>query len=288
MVLKIEQPDDIIRIAQERYMKGTDFRRVSDSREMREFYDKQTELSGVKGLVESGGEVRIGDIAGGSGRQGDSVRRILGDKADSVKIDVFDISVEAMKGLRGQNRIVSETMHLKAADGTYDILFMNNVPVPLSSLEGYVRRMKELEDKRDHMLEMLNLAVDSVVKLNLLEAVRVLKDDGVIVLGVDYGEPRGKPLSRESLEKIVKDLPLKVEEFQIRKYDEKLVPMWRNYGSDIGKPKFVHAVLRKTGSDISELVALDEQMLEFSLRQFMRIEGFDKALEEMAKAKKGE
>jgi len=294
MVVKVDQPEDIIRIAQECYLKGTDFRRVSDSSEMGGFYDNQTKLSGVKRLVESGRKLKIGDIAGGSGRQGDSIRRSLGSKADSVEIDVFDINMKAMGEVTGQNRIVSETMHLKAADGTYDMIFMNNVPVPLSSVGRYVTHIKEVGDGRDQVLEMLNLAVDSIVKLNLLEAVRALKDDGAIVLGVNYEEsrkssdgtePRRKLLTRESLEKIVDDLPLKVEKFEIKKYDEKLVPLWRNYGADMGKPEFVHAVLRKTGSDISELVAMQEQVLDFALRQLIRIEGFEDVMGEMKKAK---
>ncbi len=303
MVQKVAQPEDIVKMAQEMYLKGSDFHKVSNIDEMREFYDRQTELSGVKKLVKSGNKLKIGDIAGGSGRQGDSVRRSLGDKADCVEIDVFDISMKAMG--KGKNKVVCDSMHLKAEDKTYDILFMNNLPIPLISVEMYVGGMKAkgMEEHRDQMLEMLVLAVDSIGKLNLLEAVRVLKDDGVIVWGVPYREPSKKSsdkkerskktFDRESFEKVVEGLPLRVEEFQIRKYDEKLIPIWRNYGADVQKPEFIHAALRKTGSDIDETVALYEQLLYSSLEQLMRVQGkeegksmIEEVLEEMKKAKK--
>jgi SAM-dependent methyltransferase len=290
-MVRIEQSRDILREAQKYNLK--DFHKVSDAKESRAFYDTQTRNSGVVGLVEKGYDVCICDVAGGRGEQGDSIREALGSKAHKVRIQQLDIDRKQLGKSRKKDRIRVDTMHLPVADKTYDVVFMNNVMIPLRDVESYVADKKVKDDGDKKMLEMLHLAVSSIFTLNMLEAIRVLKDDGAIVFGVMYDRAGKKSLNRELLEKEIEGLPLKIEKFQIKKYDEGLVPIWRNYGSDLEKPKFVHIVLRKTGSGIDELVALQEQMLDFSLGQLVRVGGrqenksmIEEVLEEMKKAKK--
>lgn len=285
MVVRIAKPEDMLLEAQKLYLK--DFHRVSSSKEMNAYYEKHADFSYAEELVKSGKPVVIVVVASGRGKEGDAFKKRFGDNANVYN---FDISRKELGKDHEKNRAMAETMHLPVADKTADIVSMSHIPIPLSSVVRYVAGMNAegIENAKIMMLEMLSNATDSIYKLNLLEAVRVLKDNGVIRFGVMQDRQ-----TRKSLEKSIEGLPLKLEEFKIERHDEKLVPIWRNYGSDVDKPISAHAVLRKTRSDIGEIVALYEQLLYFSLEQVMRIEGrkegkslIEEVLEEMKKAKR--
>ncbi|MEM3555429.1 MAG: class I SAM-dependent methyltransferase [Candidatus Micrarchaeia archaeon] len=275
MIHKISKPEDILLEAQKLY--PTKFHEVSESTYMDEVYRKAAALSGIKEYVgKTKREVNVADIAGGSGRQGHIIRSMLKDEARRVTIHNIDISKEELSKRKVDERIVGEIMHLPFVDRSMDFVFMNNIPIPISHVRNYVAFMKDESGRKGMMLEMLELAVDSVYKLNTLEGARVLKDNGVMVVSGKY---TGQ--SSESIQKGLGELPLKVEKFEVVELEEGVIPLWRKYGIEIEKPTFMVASFRKTSSDLKEHFELYEQMLYTSLEQLMRIEGFEDVLKEM-------
>jgi len=126
-----------------------------------------------------------------------------------------------------------------------------------------------------------DILVDAQYKLNLLEGARVLKDDGIIVVGGKYVGQK-----QEGMQGNLADLPLRIKHFEVVDVDEDAVPAWRRYGIDIEKPTFLLYSLKKTGEVSKELVSFYEQVRYTALEQLIRIEGFDDIMEGMRKARK--
>lgn len=273
---KIAQPEDVLLEAQKLYPKK--FHEVSESTYMDEVYRKAAALSGIREYVKSTkGDVNVADIAGGSGRQGRIIRSMLKDEAGRVVIHNVDISREELSKSKGDERIVGEIMHLPFADRSMDFVFMNNIPIPISYVRNYVANMKDEAGRKERMLEMLELAVDSVYKLDMLEGARVLKENGVMVVSGKYIKQTG-----ESIQKSLGELPLKVNKFEVVELEEGIIPLWRKYGIEIEKPTFMVVSMKKVG-DVGDLADFYQQMLRTSLEQLMRVEGFEDILKEMHK-----
>jgi hypothetical protein len=277
MVYKLTQPEDILLEAHRLYPKG--FHEVSDSGFMDEYYRRGAIISGIREYAKTAKEeVHVLDVAAGRGRQGYFVNKV--GEENSKKVVIHEVDISRVELGKGRERTIADIHHLPYADKSMNFVFMNNIPVPLSAVSSYVIRRKGDYVIKERMLEMLELATDAIYKLNLLEGARVLKDDGVMVLGGKY---IGQKI--EEIQKNIEDLPLKVDKFEVVELEEYVVPLWRNYGVDIDKPTFMLASLKKTGSDIQKLVDLYEQVLYTALEQLMRIEEFDGVMKEM-RAKK--
>lgn len=277
MVERIAAPEEILIRAQRLYPESF-HEKVSSKKPMEEFYSKAVTLSRVKELIESSRElVTVVDVAGGRGKVSDALKKLTDKGFNYVNVD---ISGRELGKNGGKHGIIGDIMHLPITDKTADAVFFIEIPIPLSRVRDHVAGMKaESSDetaKKEIMLEPLEAAIDSIYKLNLLEGIRVLKDGGVMVLGGTY-----KGQTRENVESTVEKLPLKLEEFKIVELDKGVVPLWGSYGIDIKEPKFTIASFKKTGDDIKELVALNEQVLYSSLDRLRRIDGFDKVLNEM-------
>jgi hypothetical protein len=278
MVHRISQPDDILHEAQRLYPKK--FHEVSESSYMDDVYRKAALMCGIREHVKATeGQVNAADIAGGSGRQGRIIRSLVKEDAERVVIHNVDISGGELRKGKGGEKIIGDAMHLPLADKSMDFVFMNNIPIPLSHVKNYVINMKDETGKKEVMLEMLELAIDSVYKLNLLEGARVLKENGVMVFSGKHMGQNG-----ESIQRSLGDLPLKVDKFEVVELEEGVIPLWRKYGIDIEKPTFMVVSLKKTG-DVGELTDFYRQMLFTSLEQLMRIGEFDDVMKEMRMAK---
>lgn len=278
MVYRIAQPEDILLEAQRIYPKK--FHEVSESTYMDDVYRKAALLSGIKEHVKGGkGEVNVADITGGSGRQGRIIRSLLKEDAGRVVVHNVDISREEMGRGKGDEKIVGELMHLPLADRSMDFVFMNNIPIPISYVRNYVARMRDESGRKGMMLEMLDVAVDSVYKLDLLEGVRVLKENGVMVVSAKH---TGQ--TAEGVQKALGEVPLRVSGFDVVELEEGVIPLWRKYGIEIEKPTFMVVSMRKVGEG-EGLRELYEEVLHFSLQQLMRVEEFEDVMKEMRKNK---
>ena len=286
MVYKIAEPEDILVHAQRLYPNSF-HEKVSSNNLMKDLYRKAVFLSGINEVIEGGGEPVIVDAAGGSGKLWDA----LGESKNKKFIYIrADISREELEKGGWKFKVIGDVTHMPIADKTADAVFMLNVPIPLSKVREYVEGMKaesenEKESKR-RMLEALENAEDAIYKLNLLEGVRMLKENGVMVLGAAY---HGHTM--KDVQDVVKNLQLQLEKFDIMELDERIVPLWKDYGIEISKPKFALVSLRKTGDDARELVEQYEQMLHNSLQELSRVGGFEKVLRDMkkwSKVKSGE
>lgn len=289
MVQKLRQPDDIIVEANSRYNEAhKHFHEVAESTYMDSTYIKGAVISGIRERLKSFPEdIDVCDIPGGSGRQGHIIRSYVKEDASRVHIYNVDMSREELGKDKKDIRIRGDVMHVPLEDGSMDVVFMNNIPIPLSELRRHAIQMKEYSGGKETMVEMLNVAVDAQYKLALLEGARVLKDNGVMVVSAKY---TGQ--TAQGIQKVVEDLPLKVEKFEIVDLENGVIPLWRKYGKDIERPNFTVTSFRKTG-DTQEAEDVYRQLLYTSLEQLMRIQGkneeksmIEEVFEEMEKPEK--
>lgn len=283
MVNKIAQPEDILTTAQKFY--PGNFRDISESGFMDNLYLKAPRMPGVKEAIENGkGQANVAEFASGTGRVGDATRKVTGTGFNyhCIDIDKGQFGKEDWK-----SRIIGSVENVPLANKTQDVVFMLNVPIPLSEVKNHLLKEGGLDDTKKGMLEMLENAIDAQYKLNLLEGARVLKDDGVMVVGGKY-----MLQTEDRMQKNIEDLPLKITKLEVVDVDEKVIPLWRKYGIDIENPTFMLVSMKKTKGDMQEAVDFYEQVLYSSLEQLMRIEGkkegksmIEEVLEEMRKAK---
>jgi hypothetical protein len=287
MVVKLQQPDDVVVNAQKFYPK--EFHKVAESSYMDDMYIKSALMSGVRGYVKASKDVvNIADIAGGSGRQGRIIKKLVGEDSEKVAVHEIDISRAELGKGKGDDKIIGDAKHLPLSDNSMDFVFMNNVPLPLLQVRNYVISMKEDIGKKKVALKLLEKAIDAQYSLFLLEGVRVLRENGVMMLGAkQVGQ------SSEGLQKSVGDLPLKIEKFEVVELEKGVVPLWRKYGVDIEEPRFGIAYLRKKGGDIKEATDLYEKRFKASLKKVMGIPGseegksmIEEVFEKMKRAQK--
>jgi len=277
MVHRIAHPEDVLREAQLLYPQK--FKEVSESGFMDEFYKKAARMPGVMEAVKSGGgKAVVFDVASGTGRVGNFIKFL-----SHMDFDYYCFEInEKQLGWEGWKKaVIGDISHLRAEDKAADVVFMLNVPIPISGIKNHLLEGGRLDHTKKGMLEMLDLAIDAQYKLNLLEGARVLKDDGIIVVGGKYVGQK-----QEGMQGNLADLPLRIKHFEVVDVDEDAVPAWRRYGIDIEKPTFLLYSLKKTGEVSKELVSFYEQVRYTALEQLIRIEGFDDIMEGMRKARK--
>jgi hypothetical protein len=264
MVNKIAQPEDILMTAQKLY--PGNFRDISESGFMDNLYLKAPRMPGVKEAIEKGnGQANVAEFASGTGRAGNAIRKVTGTEFNyyCIDIDRRQFGKEDWK-----SRITGRVENVPLADKTQDVVFMLNVPIPISEVKSRLLKEGSLDYTKKRMLEMLENVIDAQYKLNLLEGVRVLKDDGVMVIGGKYVLQ-----TEDKMQKNIEDLPLKITKLEIVDVDENVIPLWRKYGIDIENPSFMLVSMKKTKGDIREAVDSYEQLLYSSLEQVMRIQG---------------
>jgi SAM-dependent methyltransferase len=267
MVVKLQQPNDVIVNAQKLYPK--EFHKVAESSYMDDMYIKSALMSGVREYVKTSKDVvNIADIAGGSGRQGRIIKKLVGENSEKVVVHEIDISRTELGKGRGNDKIIGDVMHLPLSDNSMDFVFMNNVPQPLFQVRNYIISMEGDTGKKKAALKVLDDAIDAQYSLLLLEAGRVLKKNGVMMLGA-----KQPGQSREDIQKDMAGLSLKLEKLEVVELEDGVVPLWRKYGVEIEKPRFGIALLRKEGGDTKEATELYEKRFKASLKELMEIPG---------------
>lgn len=280
---KIAKPGEIIVEAQNRYP-GSFYEKVSSSKYMDEFYKKAIELSDAVKLIENtNNPIRVVDVSGGRGRIGSMIKTMTNKEFEYI---VVDISRKEMGEEKDKVRIVGDMAHIPLKDSSADVVFLLNMPIPISLLKrkaetmspGNLAEVEELWGIRMH----LGNAIDAAFRINMLESLRVLKPDGVLVTGAKHvGQ------SKEVAEEAFGNFPARVEKQEVVELDMRVVPLWRKYGLGLEDPKFVITTFRRVEGDVGSLIEHEKERLERNLEKAMGIETFEKVIEEFRKEKWG-
>ncbi|MEM3690502.1 MAG: hypothetical protein QXZ40_02120, partial [Candidatus Micrarchaeia archaeon] len=165
-----------------------------------------------------------------------------------------------------------------------------NMPVPLAQVKEHAKVTKadnlSEEWDREKVMNILNDAVDNICELNLLNAARILKNNGVLVLGNSFAGQTEEDARRQ-----VKEIPMKLERYARVKLSNRVIPLWKEYGSEVSSPVFVLVCFRKVEGSVEESIKFREAALRDDFQELERSEFFKKIIKEMergASAKKGE
>ncbi|MEM3555428.1 MAG: class I SAM-dependent methyltransferase [Candidatus Micrarchaeia archaeon] len=281
MTYRIAKPGEIIVEAQERYP-GSFYDKVSSSKYMDEFYKKAVEASGVVKLIESREDtVRVVDVAGGRGRVGEMIRKMTDKNFEYI---VVDISRKEMGDDKDKVKIVGDMAHIPLKNSSADVVFFLNMPVPISLIKRKAETMTpgslvEVEELWSIKMYLGN-SIDAAFRSNMLEGLRVLKPDGVLVTGAKHvGQ------SKEVAEEAFREFPLRVEKQEVVELDSKVIPLWRKYGLGLEDPKFVITTYRRVEGNVESLIEHEKERLERNLGKAMEMETFWKVMEEFRKEK---
>jgi|GEM_PF-1939174 len=277
MVQKFAEEENILRRVQILYPDSF-HEKVSSSKLMSKFYAKAVELSGAVELIEnSAGSVTIVDICGGRGVVGDTIKSKTAREFNYV---VVDISRKELGGERWKNRVMADMLHIPVGDRTADVVFSLNTPVPLAQVKEHAKVMKvnslSEEIERGNVIRILSEAVDNICELNLLNAARILKNNGVLVVGNPFAG-HGEEDAREQ----VREIPMKLEKYERVKLSHRVISLWKEYGSEVDSPVFVLASFRRVEGDIRKRIEFRKALLENNIQELEGNEFFKKVVDEM-------
>jgi hypothetical protein len=298
MVNKVLERDrtDVLREIKSRY-RPSFHENVSNSQLMEEFYRKAILVSGVVEKINKSKEpVMVVDIAGGRGRVVEILKELTHKEFNSV---VVDRSREELGKDDWKLKVIVDMTHLPIADKKADVVFLLNSPSSVGVIKEHIVNTKpasraEWEESKK-VLVFLGFTSGAIDMVNVLEGVRILKNDGVFVEGMLYSKGGVNEL-KDILEGIqttlkekginIGEVPLERDRFEIFELDAKVAKDWRKYGIEIGEPKFFVESYRKTGAKLDGWVGEVRKSLEYCLEQLSKTERFWKVIDEMEMSKK--
>jgi len=202
-----------------------------------------------------------------------------------------------------KEKVILDMTHLPIADKKADVVWRLNPPSPIAGVKDYIVNLQpashaEFKENRK-VLVLLGFVSGAVDMLNVLEAVRVMKDDGVFVEGMPYREDSVNELTgildgmRSALKKRGLDMgaaPLKQVKYEIFELDRRINEMWSKYGVELDlidhKPFFFVGSYSKNETKLDLWFNEAKKSLSSPLGQLSKIERFWEIIDDMGKSKK--
>lgn len=269
--------------------------KVSSKSAMDDFYLEAIKMSGIEYKINSSSKpLTIVDAAGGGGRIGELLKKQVRKDFNYVVVDIN--RAELVKG-NGKLNVIGDMMNIPLADMKADAVFILDMPNSADFIADCVDKLKpksKAEAEENRMLSFnLRAMSGNLDFLNYVEAIRVLKKDGIFVCGLAiHGDPtRGglEGMFRENLllfEGRGADLggvPLRKKESEIMLLDKGVKNLWMNYGMDINKPLFYVESLRRTDYGIDVWSTALRKNLDFFLKELSKHERFLDIMDEVEK-----
>jgi len=268
--------------------------KVSSSRLMDKFYRRAILVSGVIELIEKSEKpITIVDIAGGRGRIGSMLEKLLEERGISKSFNyvVIDFSRKELGKSDWKLKVRGDMSSVPVAHA--DVVFMLNSPNAVVGfyscfLKKYgkpfekgldIKAFEEMRKTEEFKVFMLLSHMTSQTdKLNILEATKLLKQDGVLTVG---GFAKGR--SAYPIDEM-EGVPLKAllaDEFML---SGNVMKHWEDYsGNVLGDQPFFAAAYTKTGEVGKELVEKCEGDFKCSFKELMKNRRFWETLDELEK-----
>ncbi|NYZ76182.1 hypothetical protein H0N98_02940 [Candidatus Micrarchaeota archaeon] len=289
--------------------------KVSKSSYMDKFYEKAVSVSGITNIInESEKPVTIVDIAGGRGRFKDAVEKVAEKKFNYVVVDLSREQLGKFEDLRmrdkekkGERFKVVGDMSSVPISGADAAVLLNTPNVILGFysdfVEKYISKYKEFFQKKyDGLFEeevskkvlerlreseegrisiLLGAMMTSVDKLHILEAVKLLKENGVLIIGGFAQAISAYPIDE------MKGIPLKVRDVEEFRLNRNVMKLWRDYsGDDLENNTFFVASFTKTGEVAGDLIEGCEKIFKDSFHELLKSKRFWEVLNELEKIEK--
>jgi hypothetical protein len=218
---------------------------VSSSNLMDKFYERAILASGVIDLIEKSDKpITIVDVAGGRGRVGDILKKLLEERGISKSFNyvVVDISQEELGKESGKHKIVGNITQVPLANKTADVVFLVNMPSPTAAIKIHMLKktpgVNKGSGEDSKVYSLIDNASTAMFLLDVCEGVRVLKENGVMVGGTRYG---GLRTDFGGL------APLEADRFEVFRLDKGVKKLWKDYGLDVYGPEFFVETFIKKG-----------------------------------------
>ncbi|NYZ79385.1 hypothetical protein H0N99_04525 [Candidatus Micrarchaeota archaeon] len=277
--------------------------KVSSSPLMDKFYEKAVSVSGLAEMInESKEPITIVDIAGGRGRLKDVVEKVAKKEFNYVVVDLSREQLGKSKDFhrldkegKGEKfRVIGDMSSVPVAGADAAVLLNS----PNAVVGFYYRffakygksfekgfsvkefgKIRESEEFKIHVL--LNAMMSSTDKLNILEATKLLKQDGVLVIG---GFARA--ISAYPVEEM-RGIPLEVRNVEKFKLNRDVMKLWSDYsGNAVENQPFFVAAFTKTGEVGEELIGECEKTFKDSFQSLIKSKRFWEILNELEKIEK--
>lgn len=263
------------------------------------FYKVAINLSKVLKRVENGESVTIVDTGGGGGKIYDMIAKDVGKellkKVNYVSVDKSRVQLGTDKL---KSRVVGDMMHLPLENSTAHAVFLLNPPSLTGVIEKYIARTKPasiMQIEEDNGVQVfLHITDGAFNMLNVLEGVRVMRDDGIMVGGLPFRKGELKDLetilkrTRNNLRRNgvnTGPIPIEIKESRIIELDWRVMSLWDKYGIDIDWPKFRLDSYVKTGAKLDDWFKNIGNTLNFGLGELAKTDRFWEIMDEMRKEK---
>jgi len=270
---------------------------------MDEFYEKAVSVSGIAKMInESEEPITIVDIASGRGRFNDALERVTKKKYNIIEVDISGVQLGKSedfhlrdKERKGEKfRVIGDMSSVPVAGADAAVLLNSpNAVVGFYSsfFEKYgksfekgfsVKEFGKIRDPEEFKIYvLLNAMMSSTDKLNILEATKLLKQDGVLVIG---GFARA--ISAYPIEEM-KGIPLEVRNIEKFKLNRNVMKLWSDYrGNAVKDQPFFVAAFTKTGEVGKELIEECEKTFKNSFQALIKSKRFWEILNELEKIEK--